>query len=321
MMERNQVVLTATALLSAILISVTYARDPAPEVAFRSMPGKVVITIGGEPFATYSYEDPDIPRPYFAHVKTPSGVQATRNHPPVKGRDRTDHITIHPGVWLAFGDISGNDYWRKRAEVRHEAFIQKPRGGPGSGSFVVRNEYLSVDGKKTVCIETCRHTILARSSGYYILYDSVFSSEEADFYFGDQEEMGLGIRVNSSITVKDGGRITNSDGLRNEKQVWGKQADWCDYGGDIGETCVGMTLMPAPSNFRRSWFHARDYGFTAANPFGRKAMTDGPDSKITVKKGETLRLRYGVFVYSAPKGGQVDLSAAYQEYLNHLGKD
>lgn len=315
----NRIVLVMTVLLTAIALGSAYAKDAAPEIAFKSKPGKVAITIGGEPFAMYSYDDPKVSRPYFAHVKTPSGVQATRTHPPVKGKDRTDHITLHPGVWLAFGDISGNDYWRNKARVKHGEFIQKPKGGPGSGSFVVRNEYLSADGKQTVCVETCRHTILARTEGYFILYDSVFSSDEGDFYFGDQEEMGLGIRVNSLITVKDAdGRITNSDGLKNEKKVWGKQADWCDYSGDIGETRIGMTLMPDPRNVRRSWFHARDYGFTAANPFGRNAMTGGKKSKVVVKQGEDFHLRYGLFVYSAPKGEMVDLDAAYQECLSHL---
>ena len=27
-----------------------------------------------------------------------------------QGTDLTDHETMHPGVWLAFDDISGNDF-------------------------------------------------------------------------------------------------------------------------------------------------------------------------------------------------------------------
>jgi hypothetical protein len=68
--------------------------------------------------------------------------------------------------------------------------------------------------------------------------------------------------------------------------------------------------MPDPANFRRSWFHARDYGFVAANPFGANAFTQGPKSKVGVRAGESLRLRYGVFVHE----GSVDLAAAYSEW-------
>ena len=62
------------------------------------------------------------------------------------------------------------------------------------------------------------------------------------FTFGDQEEMGLGIRVATDHAVTNGGVITSSDGRKNEKQVWGRQADWCDYSGKG----VGVMLMPDP---------------------------------------------------------------------------
>ena len=39
-------------------------------------------------------------------------MQVTRHHPPIEGQDRVDHGTFHPGIWMAFGDISGSDYWR-----------------------------------------------------------------------------------------------------------------------------------------------------------------------------------------------------------------
>ena len=76
--------------------------DP-PNVEFRSEPGRLAVRVGGEPFAVYVHQDDAIPRPYFAHVRLPGGPQVTRNHPPVAGKDPTDHDTFHPGLWLAFG--------------------------------------------------------------------------------------------------------------------------------------------------------------------------------------------------------------------------
>lgn len=306
--------------LAIIVLAAASATADAPVVGFKSGPGKVDITIGGKPFATYVYEDAEIVRPYFAHVRAPGGTQVTRNHPPVEGKDPTDHATYHPGVWLTFGDISGNDYWRLKAETTHERFVRKPKGGPGKGTFTVENRYLSEDGSKTVCVETCRYTVLVRPAGYLLLCDSEFSSDAGDFVFGDQEEFGLGIRVATPITEKNGGRILNSDGLLNEKGVWGKQADWCDYSGSIDGRHAGMTLMPDPDNFRRSWYHARKYGFVAANPFGRKAMKAGRESKVVVKEGETFRLGYGLLVHSSPLDKKVDLDAAYRDYVNCVEK-
>ena len=133
-----------------------------PVVAFEHQPNKLNITIGGKPFATYVYEDTQTTRPYFANVKTPSGIQATRNHPPIEGIDAMDHATFHPGIWLAFGSISGHDYWRLKAKVKHEMFVEKPKGSSGKGTFTVRNHYLTTDGKDRVCVELCRYTVLVR---------------------------------------------------------------------------------------------------------------------------------------------------------------
>jgi len=302
---------------SFCVCSVTLGAKEVPIVAFKHEPNKLLITIGGKPFATYVYEDSKITRPYFAHVRSPDGIQVTRNHPPIEGQDRTDHATMHPGIWLTFGDISGNDYWRLKARTVHDKFVVPPHGGPGRGSFTVRNRYLSAEGDKTVCVETCRYTILVRPAGYLLIWESDFTSDSGAFSFGDQEEFGLGVRVATPISVRKGGHIADSEGRRNEKQVWGKQAGWCDYSGEIEGQRVGMTLMPDPNNFRRSWYHARDYGLLVANPFGRNAMTRGEKSKVVVRKGEKFRLGYGVFIYSVPADATVDIAAAYRDYLKN----
>ena len=77
---------------------------------------------------------------------------------------------------------------------------------------------------------------------------------------------------------------------------------------------VGVVLMPDPRNFRRSWFHARDYGVLVANPFGQTAFTRGKRSSVAAKD-EPLRLRFGVLTYT----GAIDVKAAYKDYLSNVG--
>ncbi len=287
-------------------------------VTFTKEGGAVHIAIGGAAFADYVYADPRISRPYFAHVKTADGLPVTRNHPPIEGRDRVDHAEYHPGVWLAFGDINGHDYWRLKARVKHAGFLKEPQGESNHGSFVVQNQYLSADGDQIICVEVCRIDVHVLPAGWLLLYESEFKSDSNAFVFGDQEEFGLGIRVTTPIAVEKGGRILDSEGRQNEKGVWGKQAVWCDYGGVVQDRFIGMAIMPSPHNFRSSWFHARDYGLLVANPFGRKAMTGGEASAQRVPKGEAFRLGYGLLVHSAPKDAPVDLKEAYRAYLKIL---
>jgi hypothetical protein len=274
-----------------------------PPVAFDRKDGRLHIQVGGKPFATYVWEDGKVLRPYFAHLHAPNGTPVTRTHPPVAGKDPTDHPDMHPGLWLAFGDLSGADFWRNKGVVEHAGFVEEPAATKDGGTFAVRNRYRA--GEKTVCEEVCRIGISVRPAGYLIDWSSEFTGP-ADFHFGDQEEMGLGVRVATPLTVKNGGQIVNGDGAKNEKGVWGKQADWCDYRG----AGVGVALMPDPGNFRRAWFHARDYGLLVANPFGRRAFTKGEEGKVVVRKGETFRLRFGVLVHS----GEVDVGAAFADW-------
>jgi hypothetical protein len=300
------------------------ANSESPAVEFARGNGRVTVAIDGLPFALYCYKDDRITRPYFAHVRAPSGVQVTRHHPPIIGQDIIDHDTFHPGIWMSFGDISGSDYWRIKARVRQAKFVDEPRGGPGKGTFAVQNEYLDQnDPSKVVCNEIARYTFLVRPAGYLLEWDSTFSSDK-EFYFGDQEEMGIGFRVATPLRVGASGQgnvppgngtIVDSEGRKNEKQIWGNPAKWCDYSGTMAGQRLGMTIFTHPENFRPSWFHARDYGILEANQFGRKSFGKGDVSKVVVKPGEKMRIRYGVLVHSGPPDSHPDLAAAYQDYV------
>src|SRR5262249_5923267 len=132
-----------TLVATTIILSPYCARgDETPRIGVSSSDGKVKISIADRPVATYVYDDPAITRPYFAHIRTSEGTQVNRNHPPIEGKDLMDHPTFHPGIWMAFGDISGSDNWRLKARVRHAGFAEEPRSEAGKAVFAVRNEYL-----------------------------------------------------------------------------------------------------------------------------------------------------------------------------------
>jgi hypothetical protein len=327
MMTRSHGRATA-ALVFLTLVGTALDRTAADEtslpVDFAPGASRLAVVIDGLPVAVYYYQDDKITRPFFAHVRVPSGVQVTRHHPPIEGQDLPDHDTFHPGIWMAFGDIDGSDYWRIKAPVRHAGFAQPPQGGKDKGSFAVRNEYRDQqDPSKIVCEEVARYTIFVRPAGYLLSWDSTFTSDR-EFAFGDQEEMGLGFRLATPLRVEQksevdlppgNGTILDSEGRKNGDEVWGNSAVWCDYSGTMAGQRVGMTLFCHPENFRPSWFHARDYGLLEANPFGREAFGKGAKSSVVVKPGEKMQLRYGVLLHSGPQGSQLDYTAAYADYV------
>jgi len=311
---RSRAILWSLALCVSCLAEVQ-AAGKGERVRFETTDGRVEIFVEGTRFATYVYEDEKTLRPYFANVQAPGGIRVTRKHPADEKAEGGDHSTMHPGIWLAFGDISGADFWRNRAQVTHAGFQEKPQMDREGGRFTVRNEYRAQD--RLICRETCAYTVRPVEQGILLTSDSTFENPEAPFTFGDQEELGMGARVNRALRVKGGnGRILNAEGKVNEKQVWGQASDWCDYSGTIDGSYVGMTLMPHPQNFRPSWFHVRDYGLMLANPFGRKALTGGEKSAVTVKPGESLRLRFAVLTHAEKNAENFDPSAVYRVYIN-----
>ena len=264
-------------------------------VHFEESKGQVAIQIDGQTVGTYVYNDPVTLRPFFKNIRTLGGTQVTRNHPPIEGVDAGDHASMHPGIWMAFGDISGSDFWRNRARVVHERFITKPSGGKSTGSFTVLNRFETNEGK-LICRQTVTHTIRLAKGGWRLTYDCDFTAPH-DFYFGDQEEMGLGVRLATPLIEKNGGQLYNSARQTSAKATWGQPAVWCDYSGEIDGRWVGVTIMDNGKTPRVPWWHNRNYGLMVANQFGRDAMRQGEKSKLNVQTGSTLQLSFTVIIH------------------------
>ena len=260
---------------------------------------RLVIAHSGQPVAEFVFRDEKILRPYFANVHAPGGLKATRNHPPIAGVDATDHDTMHPGLWLAFGDISGADFWRNKGRIDHVRFTEAPTVREGRLTFATECRLRTAEGLG-LCSLTNRFTLAAQTNAWVLTWEATFRSDERDFAFGDQEEMGFGARVATAITEKNGGVITSSAGLRTAKNTWGQPAAWCDYSGVINGKHVGVMIVPDPANPQPSWWHNRDYGVFVANPFGRQAMKQGAPSRIEVKKGDIYRLNHTIILHASP---------------------
>jgi len=294
----------------------TRPQSPKPGFAVESQSDRLIITHDAKPVAHFVLASTNILRPHFAHVHTPDGLQVTRNHPPIAGVDPVDHPTMHPGIWLAFGNISGQDFWRNKATIRHEKFTAQPKVAKGQLTFATESTLLTTNGAAIGKLNSA-FTLVSIHDGYLLSWKTAFAPETDTFTFGDQEEMGFGIRVATPLSEKNGGSVKNSDGLTGAKNTWGKPAAWCDYSGVLSNRLVGITVLTSPQNFRPSWMHSRDYGLIVANPFGQKAFTKtGDPSSIPVTKGEAFTLQFAAFIHSSPTNEPPDLSAAYKTFTS-----
>lgn len=287
--------------------------DEPPRVTAVKHPGSLEIRIAERPWGEYVWQDPLVTRPFFRLLHAPGGQQVTRTHPPNERDELTDHETMHPGMWLSFGDLSGADFWRCQVPVEHQRLVGEPRTGPGTCDFSAQHRY-AADGQR-LADELARWSLRVALEGTWLVWDSTFTAGDKGFYFGDQEEMGLGLRLTRRLIVREGGTILNAQGQRNEAGAWGKTADWCAYFGPADGQLAGVLVVPDPKNFRPSWFHVRDYGLIAANPFGLQAFTRGAPSRVEVAPGQSLRLRFAVLLFSGP---EPDWNHCYQAGLGLL---
>ena len=276
---------------------------------------RLVIALNGQDLATYIFSHEQTKRPFFAHVKTPGGIQVTRNFPPIEGVDPVDHGFLHPGLSLGFAVLNGENFWHNdRGIVVHEEFVTKPTARGETGTFSVRNRYQASDGTP-ICHETASYRFTRNVDGYLIATEHAFSSPKP-FYFGVKEEMGLAIRVASPIRVKEaGGTILNSHNGINENGTWGKVADWWDYSGKVGDRHVGIQIMSATSN-PPTWSHSRDYGVLVANPFPVD-IEDNRGKQVAVEPGQTFTLKFGVQIHETPNAETYHSAAAWERF----GKD
>lgn len=301
----------------AVLAAVSFLKAESPVVEFERKKGGVAIMVGGKPFATYHEPTKETPRPFLANVYAPSGVKATRNHPPIEGTDSMDHATYHPGVWMAYAGINGNDYWRLKQRMAHDRYLGKLKSGRGEGAFTVRSSFLDVDGA-VVAKETVNYRVLAREAYTLLIIRSEIASEKSDLVFGDDQEYGFGIRARKELEERSGGRILNAEGRTTAEKTYGRAAQWCDYSGTVDGELLGLMVMTDPMNFRPSWFHNRNYGLIVANPFGRKKVAGGTHSSVPVKKGEALKLGFALAVYSSDDDSDIDRETIYQDYLESI---
>jgi len=300
---------------------------------FQMHPDRLQIVLKGETVAQFIFQDQNIRRPYFANLKLPGGVQVTRNHPPIEGVDATDHDTMHPGLWLGFGDISGVDFWRNKGSMEHLRFVDEPKIQNGRLLFATECRFVNEQGEPMglllnhFVLMTCEPEKRDGESktekdlensrddvpSWLLVWKATISASQRSITIGDQEEMGFGARVATAITEKQGGRIVSSAGQQSAMKTWGQPADWCDYSGTIDGQAVGITLMADRKNFRQSWWHNRDYGVFVANPFGRQAMKQGEKSDVSIEKGRSLTLRFGALIHT---GAKVDLGDQFNVFMD-----
>jgi hypothetical protein len=280
------------------------------------------LSIDGAPFTSYRFGSSEV-RPYFYPLVGPTGVAMTRNYPmrlDVEG-ESTDH-PHHRSFYVAFGEVNGVDVWAEPPNPNTGRIVHgvwnKVTVGPAGVSL---DETLTwVDDRGHPLLDENRQIRTYWTKTIRLLdIDIIFKPSEVAVLFGDTKEGGpLAMRVASSLEGQRGGLIQNANGARREAETWGKRAPWVDYSGTVGAEGVGIAIMDHPTSFRHpTWWHVRDYGLFAGNPFGLSAFTNDPRQRgdYLLEPGQSITFRYRVCLHQGDaESGRV--AARYQDYAD-----
>lgn len=287
-------------------------------VAAEVLPDGVVSFKLADAVVTRYNAGPKVAKPYFWPVVTPGGVAITRDWPMVPDAKEAKDHKHQKSAWFCHGDIvlegyqapkrkgiDGIDFWSE--ETGHGTIagmaISTPAGN-GKGPVTVRTANTWKDSTgKTILTEARTLVFRARDASSWVMeVTSEITASEGGIVFEDTKEGSFGVRVRDDLTEKPGkGVLTNAEGLKGEKNLWGKKSAWCDYSGPTGGKVAGVAIVAHPDNKHPTCWHARGYGLMAANPFGRN-RSGFPDMKgradlVKLAKGETLKLTYAMLVH------------------------
>lgn len=292
------------------------------------------VELNGKFFTQYFYTN--VPRPFCYPIIGPGGAAMTRNFPMANlpGEER-DH-PHHRSLWFSHAPVNEVDVWTERANtgrILHRGFVDIA-SGVNTGLIKTLNDWVDAAGK-VLCTSENTIRFYAPTNGAITMdFEINLKASNGDVTFGDSKEGSFGIRVAESMRVllpsKKGepvrpgaGHIVLSTGERDdgasaaaakeakrEAVTWGKRAAWCDYYGPVDGKTVGIAIMEHPTNPRYpTWWHVRDYGLFAANPFGQhdfEGLKNSHAGDFKILAGQSAKFRYRVVFHEGDeKAGQI----------------
>lgn len=315
------------ALLIVVALFRASAVPAADGVKFTEQGDRVRVEIHGEHFTDFVFKG--APHVYFYPLLGPGGARMTRGWPmeDLAGEEH-DH-KHHRSLWFSHGAVNGVDFWAetpKSGGIVHDKLVEV-KSGMESGLLRASAKWVAPGGETVLRSETAFRVFARPASERLFDFEVTLTAGDKEVVLGDTKEGSMAIRVNESMRLtvakKPGdkkaaagaGRIAQSTGELNEK-TWGKRAAWCDYSGPVNGRTVGVAIFDHPSNPRHpTWWHVRDYGLFAANPFGIHDFEkkEAGAGNLTIPPKQSVTFKYRFYLHEGDEQ-QAKVAERYKDY-------
>jgi hypothetical protein len=279
----------ATAALAGCLSLAPHQSSAAPlELKAVQIGKRIDVTAGGRFFTSYRFAD-DEKYPFFFPVNGPSGASVTSM--------RNGEYPHHSSLFFGCDMLNGGNYWQEGLE-RGRIISQGPKLVRASGAVIEWTDRCDWKREGSHPLrDTRRITLRAPSATLRVIDFDITLEALEDVRILRTNHSLFSARMDPDLTPAMGGRMVNAEGLSGEKATFGKPSAWLacygPRGGKGGQEGLAILQHPENPGGPSPWF-TRDYGFLSPTPMYWPA-----DNKATsIAKGEKLRLRYRVLVFS-----------------------
>jgi hypothetical protein len=279
----------------------------AAKITAEKVGSKINVTIGNKYFTSYIFSN-DEKYPFFYPVNGPvSGGSVTSM--------RNSEYPHHSSLFFGCDLVNGGNYWQEGLErgriISVNAQIQKQ----GGDTVLITDECIwSRPGAVSPVKDTRKIMITSPSAAVSQIDVEIVMEMLIDVTIKKTNHSLFSARMAADLSVKNGGTMINAEGLKSEKDTFGKSSPWIDFYGKRGDAIEGLAIFQHPSNpwYPSPWF-TRDYGFMSPTPMYWPAN----DTDTFMKKGTVLTLRYRVLVHSGDHD-QAKIAEAFEKYKNEI---
>ncbi len=283
---------------------------------------KIDVNVDGKPFATFNF-GVDANKPFLAPIRSASGKIITRGFPMenIPGESR-DHLH-HRGLWFSYDDVNGVKFWENdpsytkpnigKIVVKHAGLKQ----GKKSSTLTAQMEWRDPKGK--VLLVEDRDMIFYNDPALRTIDFHISLTAAEDVTFGDTKEGAFAIRLADAFTERRGLKILDADGRTRMVNVWGKRSNWVDYSAELDGEKLGVAMFDHPQNpHHPTYWHARDYGLFALNPFGQQAFDPKqPEAELKLPAGQKITFIWRVIIHP----GDAETAHIADLYKEFAGKN
>ena len=303
--------------LNLLLLTALGISQDSVELRADREKSSIEVWIGGKLFTSYRYGEEFTRKPVFYPVMAPNGVMVNRELPQVRPEvaDDQDH-PHHESLYFGYGDVDSYDFWSNQngEKILHRAVLKQESGDRGELELLL--EWQEPEGKSMV--SEIRRVVFGGSGDCrWMDHDMTLHAGNSSRIFMDTKEGMFAIRLADELKEKGGnGRYINAYGWETAEHIWGKRCPWVAIRGTVQgeEVTIAIFDHPSTENFPSYW-HARDYGLFAINPFGRKDFVKGsaPLGK-RLEAYQSFHFRHRLMVYS----GKISKERLDQDYWDYI---